>query len=92
MIGDKPIALVTGANRGLGLETSRQLGKRGVKVLIGARDLARGEQAAETLGNEAIDAEAIQLDVSDAASINAVITAISKDYGKLDILVNNAAI
>ena len=92
MTNDKPIALVTGANRGLGLETSRQLGKRGVKVLIGARDLAKGEQAAETLGNEGIDAVAIQLDVSDAASIAAAIAAISKDYHRLDILVNNAAI
>jgi len=92
MADDKPIALVTGANRGLGLETSRQLGKSGLKVLIGARDLAKGEQAAETLKNEGIDAVAIQLDVSDTASINAVISAISKDYGRLDILVNNAAI
>ena len=92
MADDKPIALVTGANRGLGLETSRQLGKRGIKVLIGARDIAKGEQAAETLGNEGIDAEVIQLDVSDAASIAAAISAISKDYGRLDILVNNAAI
>ena len=92
MIGDKPIALVTGANRGLGLETSRQLGKRGVKVLIGARDLAKGKTAEETLRSEGIDAEAIQLDVSDAASITAAIAAIAKDYRRLDILVNNAAV
>lgn len=92
MTNDKPVALVTGANRGLGLETSRQLGKRGVKVLIGARDLAKGEQATETLRNEGIDAEVIQLDVSDTASITAAIAAISKDYGRLDILVNNAAV
>jgi len=92
MTDDKPVALVTGANRGLGLETSRQLGKRGVKVLIGARDLAKGEEAAETLRNEGVDAVAIQLDVSDTASINAVITALSQDYGRLDILVNNAAV
>ena len=92
MTNDKPVALVTGAHRGLGLETSRQLGKRGVKVLIGARDLAKGEQATETLRNEGIDAEVIQLDVSDTASITAAIAAISKDYGRLDILVNNAAV
>ena len=92
MTDDKAIALITGANRGLGLETSRQLGQRGVKVLIGARDLAKGEQAAETLRNEGIDAEAIQLDVSNAASITATITAIAKDYHRLDILVNNAAV
>ncbi len=92
MTDDKPIALVTGANRGLGLETSRQLGKRGVKVLIGARDLAKGDLAVETLRNEGIDAEAIQIDVSDAASITAAIAIISKEYRRLDILVNNAAV
>jgi NAD(P)-dependent dehydrogenase (short-subunit alcohol dehydrogenase family) len=92
MTDDKSIALVTGANRGLGLETSRQLGKRGVKVLIGSRDLAKGEQAAESLRNDGIDAEAIQLDVSDSASISAAIAAISKGYRRLDILVNNAAV
>ncbi len=92
MTNDKPIALVTGANRGLGLETSRQLGKRGIKVLIGARDLAKGEQAAETLRNEGVDAEAVQLDVSESSSIAAIIAAISQDYGRLDILVNNAAV
>ena len=92
MTDDKPIALVTGANRGLGLETSRQLGKRGIKVLIGSRDLAKGEQAAETLRNEGIDAKVIQLDVSDAASISAANAAILRDYGRLDILVNNAAV
>lgn len=92
MADDKPIALVTGANRGLGLETSRQLGERGVKVLIGARDLAKGEKAAETLQNEGIDAETIQLDVGDAVSIAAAIAAISTDYSRLDILVNNAAV
>jgi NAD(P)-dependent dehydrogenase (short-subunit alcohol dehydrogenase family) len=92
MADDKPIALVTGANRGLGLETSRQLGKSGMKVLIGSRDLAKGEQAAETLRNEGIDAKVIQLDVSDAASISAANAAILRDYGRLDILVNNAAV
>jgi NAD(P)-dependent dehydrogenase (short-subunit alcohol dehydrogenase family) len=92
MADDKPIALVTGANRGLGLETSRQLGKHGVKVLIGARDLAKGKTAVETLRSEGIDADAIQLDVSDAASITAAIAAIAKDYRRLDILVNNAAV
>ena len=54
MTDDKPVALVTGANRGLGLETSRQLGKLGLKVLIGARDLAKGEKAAEALRNDAV--------------------------------------
>jgi NAD(P)-dependent dehydrogenase (short-subunit alcohol dehydrogenase family) len=92
MTDDKPIALITGANRGLGLETSRQLGKRGVKLLIGARDVAKGETAAESLRNEGVDAEVIQLDVSESASIAAAIAAISEEHGRLDILVNNAAV
>jgi NAD(P)-dependent dehydrogenase (short-subunit alcohol dehydrogenase family) len=92
MTDDKSIALVTGANRGLGLETSRQLGKRGIKVLVGSRDLAKGEKAAESLKNEDIDAEAIQLDVSDSTSITAAIAVISEEYRRLDILVNNAAV
>jgi NAD(P)-dependent dehydrogenase (short-subunit alcohol dehydrogenase family) len=92
MSDNKQIALVTGANRGLGLETSRQLGRRGIKILIGSRDSAKGEQAAESLRNDGIDAEALQLDVSDGASIAAAITAIAKGYSRLDILVNNAAV
>jgi len=59
MIDDKPCALVTGANRGLGLETSRQPGKSGIKILIGSRDLGKGEQAAATLNNEDVDAEPV---------------------------------
>lgn len=92
MSDNKQIALVTGANRGLGLETSRQLGKRGIKVLVGSRDSAKGEKAAESLRNEGIDAEVIRLDVSDSASIAAAIAAISEEYRRLDILVNNAAV
>ena len=78
---DKPVALVTGANRGLGLETSRQLGQSGVKVLIGSRGQGKGEQAATTLKCEGVDAEVIQLDVGDADSIAAAIAAIIEDYG-----------
>jgi len=92
MTNDKPVALVTGANRGLGFETSRQLGKSGIKVLIGSRNLGKGEQAAATLKSEAVDAETIQIDVGDADSITAAIAAITTNYGRLDILVNNAAI
>ena len=92
MTNDKSVALVTGANRGLGLEISRKLGKAGHKILIGARDLNKGEKAVETLKNEGIDTEAIKLDVSDASSISVAIAAISNDYGRLDILVNNAAV
>lgn len=92
MTNGKSVALVTGANRGLGLEICRQLGKAGHKVLIGARGFNKGQKAVETLKNEGIDTEAIKLDVSDASSISTAIAEIEKNYCRLDILVNNAAV
>lgn len=86
------IALVTGANKGIGLETARQLGKLGIKVLLGARDLAKGDAAAETLKAEGLDVASIPLDVTDSAGIAAAARQVEADYGKLDILVNNAGI
>lgn len=82
---NKLVALVTGANQGIGLQIARDLAARGVSVLVGSRDLARGEAAARSIGG---DARAIQLDVTDAASIAAAAAAIPR----LDILVNNAGI
>ncbi len=84
------IALVSGANRGLGLETSRQLARLGIKVLIGSRDPAKGNQAADTLRSEGLNVEPVQLDVTDSSHIQAVTDYISDNYGRLDILVNNA--
>lgn len=57
------VALITGANKGIGLETARQLGKLGVTILVGARDLAKGEAAAEVLRGVGVDARPIKLDV-----------------------------
>ena len=88
----KKVALISGANKGIGLETARQLGKQGVIVLIGARDLAKGQAAAETLKKEGIDARAVKLDVVNAADIKAVAEKIEKEFGKLDILINNAGV
>lgn len=83
------VALVTGGNRGIGLETGRQLAALGFTVLLGTRDLAKGEAAARQLGGEV---EAIALDV--AAPDAAVLAAaeIERRFGRLDVLVNNAAI
>ncbi|GAC1428833.1 MAG: SDR family oxidoreductase [Acidobacteriaceae bacterium] len=86
------IALITGANKGLGLETARQLGKAGATVILGARDLARGEQAAEALRKDGVQAKAIKLDVVEAGDIKTAAETIGKEYGRLDILINNAGV
>ena len=86
------IALVTGANKGIGFETARQLGKEGVTVIATARNKENGSKAVETLKNEGIAIEFLQLDVDNDADIQSAFEYISNKYGKLDILVNNAGI
>ncbi|MEU4368844.1 SDR family oxidoreductase [Micromonospora chersina] len=86
------IALITGANKGIGLATARQLGARGMTVLVGARDAARGREAADKLRAEGTDARFVPLDVTDAASIAAAAELVEREYGHLDVLVNNAGI
>ncbi|WP_263368428.1 SDR family oxidoreductase [Edaphobacter bradus] len=88
----KKVALISGANKGIGFETARQLGKQGITVILGARDLAKGEAAAATLKKEGIDTRAIKLDVVNPADVKAVAEKIEKEFGRLDILVNNAGI
>lgn len=89
---EEQTALVTGANKGIGREIARQLGRMGATVLIGARDAGRGEAAAVELAGDGVDARFVQLDVTDAGSIAAAAQTIADDYGKLDILINNAGI
>jgi NAD(P)-dependent dehydrogenase (short-subunit alcohol dehydrogenase family) len=86
------IALITGANRGLGFETARQLGRRGITTIIGARDADKGARTAELLRNEGIDAHAVELDVTSRESVRAAAAQIRDEHGGLDILVNNAGI
>jgi NAD(P)-dependent dehydrogenase (short-subunit alcohol dehydrogenase family) len=88
----KKVAFVTGANKGIGFEIARQIGSTGVTVLLGARNKAAGEEAAATLAAEGIDARFIAIDVADYASIGEAAAAITSDYGRLEILVNNAGI
>jgi NAD(P)-dependent dehydrogenase (short-subunit alcohol dehydrogenase family) len=85
-------ALVTGANKGLGKEVARQLGQRGVTVLLGSRDRARGEQAAAELAAEGLTVHPVQLDITDEASVRAAADQVRERYGRLDVLVNNAGI
>lgn len=86
------VALITGANRGIGFETARQLGKQGIKVLIGARSEDKGREAEEKLKAEGLDVEYINIDVDNAATHTAAAGEIEQKYGKLDILINNAGI
>lgn len=89
---DGKIALVTGATRGIGLETVRQLAAAGVHVLLAGRDASRTAEAVSALHHEGLPVEAISLDVTDPASIAAAAKAVEATHGRLDILVNNAGI
>jgi len=82
-----PVTLITGANKGIGFETARQLLELGHVVYMGARDVERGKKAAEALG-----AQFVQLDVTDEASVSSALAAIDSAEGRLDVLVNNAGI
>jgi NAD(P)-dependent dehydrogenase (short-subunit alcohol dehydrogenase family) len=86
------LALVTGANRGIGLEVARQLGRDGMSVLLGSRDRARGEAAAARLREEGLDITPLELDVADPAGAGVVPAAIEAAGGRLEVLVNNAGV
>jgi NAD(P)-dependent dehydrogenase (short-subunit alcohol dehydrogenase family) len=88
-MNEKPVALVTGANQGIGLQIAKELVKHGFTVLVGSRNFERGEAAAKEVGP---DAHALQLDVTDQASISAAAERIRNEFGRLDVLINNAAI
>jgi NAD(P)-dependent dehydrogenase (short-subunit alcohol dehydrogenase family) len=86
---DKLVALVTGANQGIGLQIAKDLAAQGFVVLVGSRNLQRGETAAKEIGP---DAYALQLDVTDQDSISAAAARVRNEFGRLDVLIQNAAI
>lgn len=93
MLNDsRRIALVTGANKGIGFEIARQLALSGVTVLLGARDAGRGRSAADELAAEGLDVSFVQIDVCHAESIATAAGEIEARHGRLDILINNAGI
>ena len=91
-MSEKMVALISGANKGIGFETARQLGKLGYTVLLGSRDALKGEVAARQLRDEGLDARVVKLDVTRQGDIDAAVKLIEKDFGKLDVLVNNAGV
>jgi NAD(P)-dependent dehydrogenase (short-subunit alcohol dehydrogenase family) len=92
MAQEKKVALITGANRGLGLETAKQLGETGVTIVAGARSLSAAEETVAKLKADGIDAYGIKLDVNSAEDRAAAAKYIADKFGRLDILINNAGV
>lgn len=91
-MSENRVALVTGANKGIGRETARQLAAQGITVFLGSRDTARGEATTAALQAEGLDVRLLALDVTNPESIAAAVETITAAFGKLDILVNNAGL
>jgi len=92
MAQERGVALVTGANRGIGLELVAQLAREGFTAILGSRDLDKGEAAAAGLREDGLRVEARSIDVVDSASVGELGESLARDFGRLDVLVNNAAI
>ena len=86
------VAFISGANRGIGFETSKQLAQTGVKVILGSRDLDKGKDALEKLKSNGIEADLVNYDAFDPDAPQKVFDHVSDKYGKLDILINNAGV
>ncbi|QSJ20739.1 SDR family oxidoreductase [Nostoc sp. UHCC 0702] len=86
------VALITGANKGIGFEMSRQLGLHGLTILIAARNLEAAKKAAADLENQGVLAQPIALDINNSSQIQSVVQQIGEQFGKLDVLINNAGV
>lgn len=84
--------LITGANKSIGFETARQMGRAGYRIWLGSRDEVRGEKAVAELQSQGVDVRLLWIDVSDEASVQAAAARVNSEDGKLDILINNAGI
>lgn len=91
-MSNRKTAVITGANKGIGREIARQLGRKGYSVWLGCRDVERGEKAAAELCKEGIDARLLALDVTNDASVKAAAATYAKTNDALDVLVNNAGV
>jgi NAD(P)-dependent dehydrogenase (short-subunit alcohol dehydrogenase family) len=92
MATESQVAVVSGANRGIGLEVVRQLASRGFAAILGSRDPAKGAAAAARLAEDGVEAVPLQLDVADQRSVERLAGEVDRRYGRLDVLVNNAAV
>ena len=92
-IDPQRVAVVTGGNRGIGLEICRQLARRAdLRVVLTSRDAAKGEAAIKSLNNQILNISSAALDVTDAKSVEAFADRIAKQFGRCDVLVNNAGV
>src|SRR5258705_6240965 len=91
-IDERRVALVTGANKGIGFETVRALARGGCCLLLGAREKSLGESAAAQLRDEGLDVRFLQIDVTQHESVASAARVVDKEFGRLDVLVNNAGI
>ena len=89
---NKRIALITGGNRGIGFEVARQLAEKGIEVLIGSRDVDKGQQAVTKLTSNNLPVTFIQIDVTNQTTIDLAVSQVAKLYGRLDILINNSGV
>ncbi len=88
----KRIAFITGANRGIGFETAKKLAEKDIKVILGSRNLEKGKKAVELLASTGLDVDLVEYDAFNLEAPKKVYDFISKKYGKLDILINNAGV